>query len=72
MDNMGDFQKVVYARLQTMPKDFIIATGEFGEVTRDQALEHVKNNDEVGKFIIQINRDYFEMIKSGELNEYLS
>lgn len=72
MNNMNDFQKVVYARLQTMPRDFIIASGEFGEISRDEALEHVKNNDEVGKFIIQVNRDYFDMIKSGELNEYLS
>lgn len=72
MSGAKDFREVVCARLQSMPKDFIIATGEFGEVTRDEALEHVKNNDEVGKFIIQINREYFEMIKNGELNEYLS
>lgn len=71
MSEMDDFQKVVYARLQAMPKDFILASGEFGEVSRDEALEHVKKNDEVGKFIIRVNREYFDMIKSGELNEYL-
>ena len=69
---MDDFQKVVYARLQAMPNDYIIAVGKFGEVNKQQALEHVKKNDEVGQFIISVNRDYFNMIKSGELNEYLS
>jgi len=40
MDNMGDFQKVVYARLQTMPKDFIIDTG-----LRISAAEHFDPTD---------------------------
>ena len=70
--SMDDFQQLVYARLQTMPSDFIIAAGNFGEVNKKEALEHVKNNDEVGQFIISVNRSYFDMVKSGELNEYLS
>lgn len=62
---MDDFQKLVYTRLQSLPKDFVISAGDFGEVTKKEALEHVKKNDEVGQFFINIDREYFDMLKNG-------
>lgn len=67
-----DFQKLVYARLQTLPRDFIISAGDFGDVTKDDALEHVKNNDEIGQFIIAIDRQYFNALKSGDFYASIS
>lgn len=64
---MNDFQQLVYTRLQSMPKDFIISVGDYGEITKEEALHHVQKNDEIGQFIIMINREYFDMLKSGEL-----
>lgn len=69
---MNDFQRLVYTRLQSMPKDFVIAMGDYGEITKDEALSHVQRNDEIGQFIIMVNREYFDMLKSGALYESLS
>ena len=67
-----DFQKLVYARLQTLPRDFIISAGDFGDVTKDDALKHVKDNDEIGQFIIVIDRQYFNALKSGDFYASIS
>lgn len=64
---MNDFQQLVYTRLQSMPKDFIISVGNYGEISKEEALEHVQKNDEIGQFIIMVNREYFDMLKSGKL-----
>lgn len=64
---MNDFQQLVYTRLQSMPKDFIISVGDYGEISKEEALEHVQKNDEIGQFIIMVNREYFDMLKSGKL-----
>lgn len=69
---MNDFQKLVYVRLQSMPKDFVIAVGDHGEITKDEALNHVKQNDEIGQFIIAVNREYFDMLKAGKLYKSIS
>lgn len=69
---MNDFQELVYTRLQALPKGYTISIGNRGEVTKEEALQHVKNDDEIGKLIIQINKDYFNALKTGELYASLS
>lgn len=69
---MDDFQKLVYTRVQSMPKDFVIAVGDYGTVTKDEALSHIQQNDEVGQVIVTINREYFDLLKSGRLYESIS
>ena len=69
---MNDFQELVYTRLQALPKGYTISIGNRGKVTKEEALQHVKNDDEIGKLIIQINRDYFNALKTGELYASLS
>lgn len=69
---MEEFQELVYARLQTVPKNFVFSVGGSGQFTRDEALQHVKDNDEIGQLFIAMNREYFNALKSGELYECIS
>lgn len=69
---MNNFQKLVYTRIQSMPKDFVLAVGDYGNITKDEALSHIQKNDEIGQVIIMINREYFDLLKSGQLYENLS
>ena len=64
---MDDFQKLVYARLQTLPKGYKISIGGAGDVTKEEALQHVSQNDEIGKLFMAADRHYFNLIKSGEI-----
>ena len=64
---MNDFQQLVYTRLQSFPRGYDISIGGHGTITKEEALSHVANNDEIGQLLIQINRNYFDAIKSGKL-----
>lgn len=61
---MDDFQELVYTRLQSLPKGYTISVGDTGSITKDEALSHVAANDEIGQIIIQMDRNYFNMLKS--------
>lgn len=62
-----DFQKLVYARLQTLPKGYSISIGGKGDITKEDALKHVSKMDDIGELLIAADRHYFNLLKSGEL-----
>ena len=64
---MDDFQRLVYVRLQSLPEGYMISIGNNDAITKEEALEHVKANDEIGKIIIRIDRNYLDTLKSGKL-----
>ena len=69
---MDDFQKLVYTRLQTLPKGYSMYIGSVGEITKEEALQHVSNNDKIGQFLIAADRHYFDLIKTGKIYEGLT
>ena len=64
---MDDFQKLVYTRWQAFPKGYSISVGDYGIITKEDALKHVAEKDEIGELLIAIDRNYFDKIKSGDL-----
>ena len=61
-----DFQKLVCARLQTLPKGYSISVGGVGSITKEEALDHVNKKDDIGTLLIAADRHYFNLLKSGE------
>ena len=66
---MDDFQKLVYTRWQAFPQGYSISVGDYGIITKEEALAHLKENDELGQTLIAIDRNYFNAIKSGAIYE---
>ena len=64
---MDDFQELVYNRLQTLPKGYNISIGGTDNITKEEALSHVAKNDDIGQLIIQMDREYFNALKTGEI-----
>lgn len=64
---MDNFQRLVYTRLQSLPKGYSISIGSEGTITKEEALEHVSKNDKVGKLLIAVDRHYFDLLKTGEI-----
>jgi hypothetical protein len=62
-----DFQELVLARLQTLPQNTSLSIGSVGEFSKQQLLEHVQANDEIGKKIIDVDKDYLKALKEGTL-----
>lgn len=69
---MDDFQELVYTRWQSFPKGYSISVGEYGTISKEDALKHVKEKDEIGRILIMVDREYFDSLKNGEFNEYLN
>ena len=62
-----DFQKLVSARLQTLPKGYSISIGGVGSITKEEALNHVDKKDHIGELLIAADRHYFSLLKSGDI-----
>jgi hypothetical protein len=62
----NDIKELVIARLQTIPDDKGISVGAYGELTRDQMIAHVKDGDDIGNSIVQIEMNFLRALKEGD------
>lgn len=60
-----EIQELVIERLKLFPRDKSISIGEQGSYTKDQMINHVQKNDEVGKKMIEIDLSYLKALKRG-------
>ncbi len=63
MSQTDEIKKLVLFRLQSMQKDLGIHLGSAGILTREQLIEHVQNNDSLGKKIIETQLAYLRAMK---------
>jgi hypothetical protein len=56
---------LVVARLQNLPSNKDISIGSSCEFTKDDLIEHVKKDDEVGKKMVAIEIDFLRSMKEG-------
>ncbi|MFH1170390.1 MAG: hypothetical protein V1704_02430 [Candidatus Vogelbacteria bacterium] len=56
---------LVVARLQNLPSDKEISIGSTGEFTKDKLIEHVKEDDEIGKKMVAMEMDFLRSMKDG-------
>lgn len=63
----NDIKRLVLARLEMLPRDKKMSIGSSGELSRDQMISHVKDGDEIGKKIIQVEMDFLQALKNGRL-----
>jgi len=64
MDTEKEIIDLVVARLQNLPSNKEISIGSSGEFTKAELIEHVKNDDEVGKKMVAIEMDFLRSIDS--------
>ena len=72
MDTEKEIIDLVVARLQNLPSNKEISIGSSGEFTKDQLIDHVKNDDEVGKKMVAIEMDFLRSMKDGIFYEQYS
>lgn len=59
-----EVKELVIARLEVLPKDTGISIGSTGEFTPDQLIERVKEGDEIGQKIIEVQLNYLKSLKN--------
>mgnify|MGYP000005724600 CR=1 FL=1 len=60
-----DIKKLVITRLQSMPPNLKLSVGRYGTFTKEELIERVQKEDEVGKLIIEMQLKYLRSFKKG-------
>jgi len=60
-----DIKKLVIMRLQSMPPNLKLSIGKYGTFTKEELIERVQKEDEVGKLIIEMQLKYLRSFKKG-------
>lgn len=66
-EKQKDNINLVIARIDMIPSDKFISIGSDGEFTKQQLIEEVKNNSEVGRKVIEMQLEYIRLLKEGIL-----
>jgi len=62
-----EIQQLVIERLNIFPPGMKISIGSSGVFSKDELIEHVKKNDQIGKKIIEVQLSYLRSLKTGIL-----
>lgn len=62
-------KELVLARLEIIPSDASVSVGSMGHFSKEQLIDAVKKNDELGKKITEIQLEYLQLLKKGILYE---
>ena len=62
-----EIKELVIARLDVMPSNVTVSIGSFGTFSKNELKEHVKDNDEVGKKVVEVQMAFLRAIKDGKL-----
>jgi hypothetical protein len=66
-DTDKDIQDLVIARLQTLPDDVELSIGSEGDFTKDELIDHVRQGDNVGQKIIELEMSFLRSLKSDKI-----
>lgn len=59
-------KEIVLARLNVMPSDVSVTIGS-EDLTKDQLVEHVQSEDEVGKQMMEMELEFLQDLASGAI-----
>ncbi len=60
-----ELKEIVIARLNTISPDKKISIGSVGDFRKDDLIEHVKKNDDIGKKIVEVELSFLRAQKEG-------
>lgn len=63
---LKELKKIVLARLQVMPKTINVAVGS-NNLTKEELLEHVEKEDEIGKQMMMAELEFLRDLASGKI-----
>ena len=61
----GQLKKLVLERVNAMPENLRVAVGSFSRLTKNDLADHVREEDEIGKQVIEMELDFLRDLASG-------
>ena len=65
----GELKNLVKLRLEVMPSRMKLSLGNEGSFTKDELIEHLTAEDEIGKTIYKIHLNFLQSLKEGKIRE---
>ena len=62
-----EIKELVIARLEVMPNNMKVSIGSHGAFSKEELKEHVEEEDEIGKKVIEVQMTFLRAIKEGKL-----
>lgn len=59
--------ELIVLRLETLPPDIFFYSGNGSQISRNEMIEHVTNNDDIGREYIDIEMEFLRALKDGKL-----
>lgn len=66
-DKKEQVKKLVIARLDSLPSNVNISVGSEGSFNKQQLIEQIESDTEIGKKMIEIELEYLRKLKEGIL-----
>lgn len=60
-----EIKKIVIARLEVFPSDKKISIGSIGELTKEEMIENVEKETDIGEKIVEVQLNYLRTLKEG-------
>ena len=67
-----ELKELVLARIGVMPSNYKLSVGSKGTFTKEQIINHIKERDEIGIQIIDMEMGFIKALTSGKLLETLN
>ena len=67
-----EIKELVLARIGVMPSNYKLSVGSKGTFTKEQIINHIKERDEIGIQIIDMEMNFIKALTSGKLLETLN
>ena len=64
-----DLKDLVIARLEVLPSDKKVSIGSRGEFTKEELIECVKDGDDIGQKVAEVELTFLKALKEGTLLE---
>jgi uncharacterized protein YpiB (UPF0302 family) len=64
-------RELVIARLEVVSSELCFSSGNNKTITRDEAIEHIRAGDEIGKEFVKVELEFLRALKNGELMKRL-
>ena len=61
-----EIKETIIARIDAQPSNLRLSIGSSGSLTKEEMIEHVKKEDEIGKQIIRVHLNFLKAIANGE------
>ncbi|MBU4300605.1 MAG: hypothetical protein ABIF85_04210 [Nanoarchaeota archaeon] len=65
MSEYEEFKEIVLKRLEAMPENVKVSMGSIGTFTRDDLIQNVTKDSDVGKFIVKMQIEYLRAMSRG-------